>query len=354
MGKPAENITVTDSLADYQQSSSPENGYSYPHDVSDKDSAPLSGLDRLKDFLDRVWAYEIFSVLVSLGAMGAMIGVLVYMDNKPLSSWTARISPNTVISILSTLCEATLMTAIGACIAQLRWLYYRTAPQKLGDIDTFANATKGTVGSLRMVWDVSKKQNSGRIACFGAFLIIIAIAIDPFSQQVLRYQVQNIATAGLAATIPVSHGIGDASTILNNNQAWRGLYAGLLGFDYPMPYQCNSGNCTWPSFATLGVCSSCEASQFLAGTGQNSSTLQANMGNLSMSLNNGAPPSSAIPNTTEAYTLVKSVVSASYPYGLASPTIFEFLIAQLLVDTTSKPENFTPAWNLTLCSVEWC
>lgn len=73
-----------------------------------------------------------------------------------------------------------------------------------------------------------------------------------------------------------------------------------------------------------------------------------------MSLNNGVPPATSDPNATEAYTLVKSVVSSPYSNGLTDPTMFQFMLAQLLVDVTSKPENFTPAWNLTLCSVEWC
>lgn len=214
----------------------------------------------MEDFLTRMWAYEIFSAFVSLAAICAMIGFLLYLDNKPLISWTAHISPNTVISILSTLCKATLLTVIGACIAQLRWMYYRSAPQKLKEIDTFANASKGIAGSVKMFWTVSKKQTPGRVATFGAFLVVIAIAIDPFSQQVLKYQVQDVATQGLAATMPVAHGIGDARTILDNNQAWRGLYAGLIGFDYPIPYQCISGNCTWPAFATLGVCGTCQVS----------------------------------------------------------------------------------------------
>lgn len=36
------------------------------------------------------------------------------------------------------------------------------------------------------------------------------------------------------------------------------LLAGLYGIDQPMPFDCDTGNCTWPQFTTLGICSYCE------------------------------------------------------------------------------------------------
>ena len=151
---------------------------------------PIGGWQKFKNWLGRIWAYEIFSVLVAILAFCGMIGFLVHLDDKPLTYWKSKISPNTVISILSTLYKATLLTVISACIAQLRWVHYKTAPQKLGDIDTFANASKGPYGSLKLFLGLSKRHHSGRIACFAAVLIIIAMVLDPFAQQVLKYQVE--------------------------------------------------------------------------------------------------------------------------------------------------------------------
>lgn len=76
-----------------------------------------------------------------------------------------------------------------------------------------------------------------------------------------------------------------------------------------------------------------------------------------MLLKNGSAPSSEVsPEANSAYTLVKSVVSQPYPDGLSDPTVFRFLMAQLLVDLSSdvKPNNFTPKWNFTTCDINWC
>lgn len=145
-----------------------------------------------------------------------------------------------------------------------------------------------------------------------------------------------------------------------------------------------TGNCTWDAFSSLGVCSSCEdvsntitptcsgSSDDDNGSNNTCSELTYTLAdyNLTIVLQNGSLIDSQETShgihgggrTTikdKQYTLVKSVVGPSHPGGLQDPRMFEFIMAQLLVNSTANlswntDDLQTPSWNLTACAVSWC
>lgn len=52
-----------------------------------------------------------------------MVIVLVEFDGKLLSSWVWAVSPNAVVSILSTASKAAMIMTVAECISQLKWIY---------------------------------------------------------------------------------------------------------------------------------------------------------------------------------------------------------------------------------------
>lgn len=308
-------------------------------------------------------------MVIAVGALAGMIGMLIHLDNSPLDSWTLRFGPNTVVSILAGVCRGLLVTVIATCIAQLRWPYFASAPQRLSEFDTFDGAARGAWGSLKFLFLIPFTRDTlATIASFGACLMILAIAIDPFAQQMLTFDSKAVPTTGgpSPALMPVSNGLSNGRTLLGRRDAWQAIYGGFLNFDYPLSYDCHSGNCTWPNFVSLGVCSSCQDARPLmsfecatgsgeSGSGCSAITSGVNGTDIVLTLKNGSQFSQDTTNVGTAYSLVKSSVGSSYPYGLGNPTLFQFVTAQLLVNLSRPvPIAYKPDWNFTLCSVEWC
>lgn len=100
-------------------------------------------------------------------------------------------------------------------------------------------------------------------------IVILALAMSPFAQQIVVYRSREaVAMANPHSSINTALNYtwvlpGDPSSrtpqfvpILPMKAAvWGGLFAADPN---PVPpYDCPTGNCTWPDFSTLAVCSSC-------------------------------------------------------------------------------------------------
>lgn len=326
-------------------------------------------LHRYTHAAHQFWILEVSCILIALGAMLGMIGMLTVLNGSPLDSWTLKIGPNTAVSILSGLYRGLIVTVIATCIAQLRWPYFSSAPQRLSEFDTFDGAARGPWGAMKFLLAIPfTKDTIATIASFAACLMILAVAIDPFSQQMLTYETDTVPTTGgpNPALMPVNNGIANGQTLLGRRNAWQAIYGGFLDFDYPLPYQCHGGNCTWPSFVSLGLCSSCQDARSLlsfqcasssGGDDADCSTITSGVKgtDITLSLKNGTKPPQADTDDSKTYSFVSSAVGSNYPQGLGNSTLFQFITAQLLVNLSNPvPTNFQPDWNLTFCSAQWC
>ena len=135
------------------------------------------------------------------------------------------------------------------------------------------------------------------LGSFGAVIVIVSLAMSPFAQQIVIYRArEDIATTNSNSSINTALNYtsvlpGDPSSpspqyvpILPLKAAvWGGLFAADIN---PMPpYNCPTGNCTWPEFSTLAVCSSCVSmTEFM----QKDCNNDANSSDCGWSLPNGA------------------------------------------------------------------
>ena len=105
-----------------------------------------------------LWWQELLSIGFSVLCLAANVGVLVYLDQKPYSSWRiarVNITPNTIISIIATFAKASLMLPIAESIVQLKWLHFQARMQRVSDLQVFDDASRGPLGSMRLLWRVN-------------------------------------------------------------------------------------------------------------------------------------------------------------------------------------------------------
>lgn len=222
----------------------------------------------LRAFSRRVlWLNETMSLLISCIALALIAAILAAYQDKTLPEWPSLISINSLISIFTSVLKAAMLFPIAEGISELKWAWF-TKPRHLNEMDRFDAASRGPLGSLTLF-------NRSRIslASLGALITILALAIDPFTQQILQYydcpqpleatvatvaRTNNYTTSGIINRDPQRNLVTDSSMTLGISQALMnssGNASSNLAFD------CQSGNCTFPqgkdfSYTSLGMCSS--------------------------------------------------------------------------------------------------
>ena len=170
-----------------------------------------------------------------------------------------NISINTIVSTLSTVAIFTLMSPLGVALGQCKWLLFRREERPLSHLSHLDGASRGPFGCIKLF---GRRQYYGPLPSIGALLIIMALAVNPFMQQLIRYRFRDIENG--TALLPVSYGYGSTS----DDDSYAGhiamkaaVYSGFSSpgdSDFNVTSYCPSDNCTWPPFQTMGVCGSCE------------------------------------------------------------------------------------------------
>ena len=99
------------------------------------------------------WIFEIIAIIISSGAVVALVALLYRENGKALSSWTLAVTLNTVVATLGTLARTSLAFAVSACIGQQKWSWLRRRPDSLVAWERFDEASRGPWGGARLfVW----------------------------------------------------------------------------------------------------------------------------------------------------------------------------------------------------------
>lgn len=97
------------------------------------------------------WAFEAVALILSALQFMGMIGVLAYFNGR-VAQTSAIITPNTIVSVLSTGSKASLLSAAAGCIGQSNWLLFADQPRRLLDFEMVADASRGPLGSIRLLF----------------------------------------------------------------------------------------------------------------------------------------------------------------------------------------------------------
>ncbi|KAK8040691.1 hypothetical protein PG991_000479 [Apiospora marii] len=220
------------------------------------------------DHVYKLWLWEFLSVLVSLGCMVAIVVIAVISNQTPLAEWTPPIGINTVVSVLVTVSKAAMLLPISECISQIKWLYLTRQDRRLDSLSAFDDASKGPWGAMLFLRP-SNVTSWPLLATLGAFLTLVAMGMDPFAQQTVTIRTVRVEhEAGSTISVVSSFDTGeplwnsippgdDFQPTFIASRLQRAFVNGVYDLGSNFQYTCPSGNCTWPHFTSLAMCSSC-------------------------------------------------------------------------------------------------
>ncbi|KAK3073299.1 hypothetical protein LTR53_005251 [Teratosphaeriaceae sp. CCFEE 6253] len=225
------------------------------------------------------WFAEILAMAFSAACLVALALVLQTYDRGASPQLRYGLTLNAIISVLASASKASLVCAVAGALSQLKWCWF-TTDRKLQDLQSFDDASRGPWGSATLLFSTNLKP----LSTVGALVTIMALAFDPFVQQVIQYPTRlrqspdPTAIAGKASLFNPDSGF----------QYWSAINAGLWSSpdQFLLTPACPSGTCNWPTYSSVGWCSKCANVTSQASLGDCTTQLQrANSATSSPSVN---------------------------------------------------------------------
>lgn len=248
---------------------------------SDSDASAQEGKANVRGtttFYDRFvtdwWWWELCSWFVSFICVAAIVGMLLAYDGrKQPVTVLPGVTFNAYIATFAAISKAAMILPVSEAIGQLKWMWFREEHQ-LADFSAFDNASRGPWGSLMLLRTTTYKH----LASLGASITILALAFEPFFQQVVSFPSRALLDASSSISIatayePLDRGQYDVPAPFNAQGFFFGgksmaqdvANAMLLSeaATRSAPFNCSTGTCDWPIYSSLGVCHQCEDVSYL-------------------------------------------------------------------------------------------
>ncbi|KAK7750079.1 hypothetical protein SLS62_007947 [Diatrype stigma] len=211
------------------------------------------------------WTWEIVTIIIALGAVSSIMGVLARFNGQALPEWPYYITLNALIALLATVTTATMSISLGNGLSQLKWIRFKESRAPLTDMEVFDEASRGTWGAIRLL----ASARGGFLGSFGAVIAIVALALGPFAQQIVTYQARTVeSTEGASVSRALNYtgalpgntsSTGFVPILPLKSAVYNGLFAENGRPGAALAFECQSGNCTWDPYETLGVCHECHS-----------------------------------------------------------------------------------------------
>ena len=221
-----------------------------------------SSSSRLSDqYILFSWWFEVFSGLSALASFCALVGILVAYHHRTAPQWPQSLTINTVVAILTTIIKSAIVLIAAEGIGYLKWAWFAKA-RLLQHLALFDRASRGPKGAMELLIMLPERNI---VASLGCLITALALAVDPFAQQLIRFYDCSLLQPG-NSTIPRSNWYMDQGRHLFAGQSVLALsmQASMLTglYDDAVPdisFTCPTGNCTFmKNYSTMGYCSSCE------------------------------------------------------------------------------------------------
>ena len=114
---------------------------------------------------------------------------------------------NAIISILATAIKSSILLVLAAVLGQYRWLWLRRSIPKsctLCDLQLLDDASRGPLGALILLWNLRGRW----LVSIGAIATILAIALEPFVQQIPSY-------------VPTTRRLASADAVISRALRWE-------------------------------------------------------------------------------------------------------------------------------------
>ena len=215
-----------------------------------------------KDVINDQWLWELGALLLSITSLITLIAILRKYEGKPTPQWPLHITINALISVCSMIFKGAMIVPVEECISQLKWIWFWNK-KPLKGMEIFDRASRGPEGSVHLLFS----RQGLSLGSIGALITILAVASDPFFQQVVNYPTQSVpieksdlqqAKLFRAVSYEEIGPFGSQQQLAPAIPMQKAIYGSLFDGPTTMTATCPSGNCTWDIFTTLGVCSKCQ------------------------------------------------------------------------------------------------
>ncbi|KAJ2992302.1 hypothetical protein NUW58_g2210 [Xylaria curta] len=210
------------------------------------------------------WLWEILSITLSGICIILIVVVLMKYDQEPVPYFTYGITLNAVVSTLTTFSKSLFLVAIAGAISQLKWRWFQsTEGRRIIDTQLFDDASRGPWGSLILLATPSRWS----LASMGALVSILALAFEPFTQQLTTFPARGEVVSAPGVGPPTLYRARSylkdprdlSREILNLKSRFTAtLWDTLNETERFATAQCPTGNCTWENFESLAFCTSCQ------------------------------------------------------------------------------------------------
>ncbi|SMQ51663.1 unnamed protein product [Zymoseptoria tritici ST99CH_3D7] len=199
------------------------------------------------------WLPEIFILVLSVACLVTIIVILSVYDGTLSRELPYGITLNAIVSVLATASRSALLFPVAACVGQLKWCWY-AKKRPLHDIQTFDDASRGPWGALMFL----SGRRAQSAATVGAIVTVLALAFDPFLQQVLSYPTKMRSSENSRA---IATKVSAWYFNTEDDLMYRAINAGIWAnnSDFTVTPTCDTGNCNWERrIQSIGWCSKCE------------------------------------------------------------------------------------------------
>lgn len=123
------------------------------------------------------WTWEILCELLAISSLIATVLVLAHYNQRPQEEWQqAYFTLNGLVAFLATCIKTGLIIPVSAAIGQRKWLRFlpdssgRTRARRLGEFEVFDEASRGSLGSTKMIFAVNAwSVNLSHAICLPAY-----------------------------------------------------------------------------------------------------------------------------------------------------------------------------------------
>ncbi|KAK4862079.1 hypothetical protein LT330_003217 [Penicillium expansum] len=216
-----------------------------------------------------------------------------------------------------------------------------TTPESTSE--SAAESVKGLKEGKKLAENISSTSTSTwHFAVLGSLAVILALAFDPFTQNLMHYYSKLVTDVSQIATVSSSVLYNVIGLTIHSGAVWyvdpvfkANVYSSLLNNDKTKPwsipqYTCSTGNCTWDPIATLELTSSCaNITDNLKFVCYNDKEFITGYGGPNCSVNLPGSPTSAsfVFNKSDGYPVTVAAVKSTqaivykYPYHFATQMI---------------------------------
>jgi hypothetical protein len=200
------------------------------------------------------WLFELASLVTSVLCLITMLILLLVYRNKAVPELSLGLTFNAIISVLITAAKVAMLSAVASAMGQVKFKHFRAQRQPLINLELFDEASRGGPwGAIDFILRLKWRST----AAIGAAVVLLALAMDPFAQQLLTYPVRVTFEDSTAASLTFATAI-NPETPDYDNLIQRFVNDAIWNDPRPWSTLCSSGNCTFPTFESLSWCPRCE------------------------------------------------------------------------------------------------